>query len=490
MSRKIDTILLVAMGALYFVYLVLRAWHIPMTQDEVATCYNHVPRGVFDLMTYQREAVPNNHILNTLAIKLLAGVFGMGQLLARIPALAGGLAYIIAAGAFARLTGGTGWLRLLWFVLLLGNPFMAEFFALARGYGISIGLMMAAIYFTWKYLENAHAKALTRTLFFAGLAVMANFTLLNVYLPLILLLFLSIRQHEATVTERRHATGILTAGVLVLVALCALPVYRMQAGDELKPWGSAGFYPETLAPLVRSSIMDHPYLDGLTVPVLAKLIVVFCLISWTVAVWRWGNRRWRLIPPDPLVFAGFLLAGTVAVNLLQNFFLDVPFLNPRTAVFLYPLFALQMIASGELLWRQWRGKVLYFAVPIAVFTVVNFDNNRNLSQSYEWRYDRGTFTVLDFIKKTYESEGRTIPFTIDANWLLLNSLHFHEEFSRPPYRQWVTTPAQYHGDQPPKGNTDFFYTATPEDIEALRRSYEPVLTVEEGRFVLMRRKRE
>ncbi len=486
MSRKIETTLLVAIGIVYFVYLFLRAWYIPMTQDEVATCYNHVPRGVFDLMTYEREAVPNNHILNTLAIKLLAGVFGMGQMVARMPALAGGALYIISAAAFVRLIGTNGWLRLIWFLIFLGNPFMAEFFALARGYGISIGLMMAAIYFTWQYLENARFRDITWSLVFAGLAVMANFTLLNMYLPLALLLLLAILQQEAPAADRRKATGFLVAGVLTLAALCALPVYRMQAGDELMPWGSTGFYPETLAPLVRSSIMDHPYLDDLTVPVLTKLIIVFSLIAWAVAVWRWGNRRWR-VGTDPLVFAGFLLAGTVTVNLLQNFFLNVPFLNARTAVFLYPIFALQLVATGELLWRQWGKRALFFVVPLSVFTLINFDNNRNLVQSYEWRYDRGTFTVLDFIKKIYEDEGRTTPFSLDANWLLLNSLHFHEEFARPPYRQWVITPSQYHGDQPPKGDTDFFYTATPEDIEALKDTYEAVLTIERGKFVLMRR---
>lgn len=489
MNRKVETTLLVLIGAAYFLYLVLRAWYIPMTQDEVATCYNHVTRGVFDLMTYQREAVPNNHILNTLAIKLLAGIFGMGQMVARIPALAGGILYLFGAGALARLLGNTGWLRLLWFVLLLGNPFMTEFFALGRGYGISIGLMTVAIYYTWKYLENPRPMALTKPLTFAGLAVMANFTILNVYLPLILLLMLVIRQRTVLPVERRKAGLILAAGVFALAALCALPVYRMQAGDELNFWGRTGFYTETLTPLVHSSIMGHPYLDGLTVPVLTKLIVVFCLGAWAVAVWRWGNRQWRLSPPDPLVIAGFILAGTITVNLLQNFFFNVPFLNPRTAIFLYPLFALQLVAVGELLWRQWRRKALFFTIPLAVFTLVNFDNNRNLSQSYEWRYDRGTFRVLDFIKKAYKTEGRTQPFTIDANWLHLNSLHFHEEFSRPPYGQWVTTP-QYHGDQPPKGDSDFFYTGTPEDIEALRDNYVPVLTVEEGRYVLMRRKRE
>lgn len=487
MSRKFETTLLSVIGIVYFLYLVLRAWYIPMTHDEVATCYNHVPRGIFDLMTYQREAVPNNHILNTLAIKLLASVFGMGQMVARTPALVGGALYIAGALAFVRLIGNTGWLRLTWFIILLGNPFMAEFFALARGYSISIGLMFASIYFAWKFLEDARPKDLKVTLLLAGLAVMANFTVLNFYLPLVLLLYLSIRQQETPAPALQKSTGILATGVLILAAFCALPVYRMQAGDELMPWGSSGFFPETLAPLVRSSIMDHPYLDGPTVPVLAKLIVIFSLITWVVAIWRWGNRQWQ-VRADLLVFACFLLAGTITVNLLQNFFLNVPFLNARTALFLYPLFALQLIAVSELLWRQWDKKALFLLVPLTIFTVVNFDNNRNLTQSYEWRFDRASFTVLDFIKKTYEAEGRSSPFTLDCNWVLLNSLHFHEEFSRPPYRHWVTTPAQYHGDQPPKGDTDFFYTATPEDIAALKDTYEPVLTIESGKYVLLRRR--
>lgn len=485
--KRFEFAALPGIGIAYFAYLILRLINVPMTQDEVATCYNHVPRGVWDIITYGKEAVPNNHILNTLSIKLLAGVLGMGQVAARIPALAGGMLYLIGAMCVARTWGSNGWMRIFGYVILLGNPFMAEFFALGRGYGLSIGLMMPAIYFTWKYTARIHLPDLLAALALGGLAVWANFTVLNFYLPMVLLLFLIIWQQDKP--ERRKNMAILAAGVSILGALCFLPIYRMTADNELRFWGTAGFYQDTLEPLVRSSVMNHLFIGEQTVPVFAGLIGVFSLAGWVVAIWRWSNRKWRVGPPDLLVFAGFLFAGAVTVNLLQHFVLNVPFLNPRTAIFLYPLFALQLIAVGELLWRKWRQPALLFILPLLAFTGSNFNINSNLKQSYEWSYDRGTFDVLDFIKGEYQRTGRSTPYALDTYWLLQNSLNFHVEFGRPfhpAYSHWVLTPP-YHGNQPPAGNSDFFYTGTKEDFDVLLGTYEPVLTIQPGTYVLMRR---
>ena len=490
MNKKITWLngLLWLIALAYLSYLALRLFKIPMTQDEVATCYNHVPRTVWDILTYAKDAVPNNHILNTLCIKLVTGLFGMGPVTARLPVfLIGGLLYTLSALALARRIGPTGFLKVLSLIVLLGNPFIAEFFALARGYGMAIGLQMTALYFSWRFVENRRPAHLALAVFTAGLAVWASFTVLYFYLPWLLLMGLYILQQSKVPDQRNRQLAILVSGAILLAAVCFLPVSRMHSDDQLHFWGTAGFIPETLLPLIRSSIMSHPYFDQYTLEVFAGLIAAFTLVACGLALWSWFKNKWQL-GKDLWFFAAFLLAGTVTTNLLIVNILDIPFLNPRTALFYYPPFALLLLGTGIAFWEKYAKRAYWFLIPLGLFTVLNFDNNRNLKQSYEWPYDRGTTNVLDFIKAAYVAENRTEPFTLDCHWLHQNSLYFHLEFDPASYAKYVRMPNHYHGNEPPRADTDFYYTENWDEIVQIADRYTPVLNIEYDRFILMRRR--
>lgn len=490
MNKKINwrNGLLWLIALAYLSYLVLRLVRIPMTQDEVATCYNHVPRAVWDILTYAKDAVPNNHILNTLCIKLVTGLFGMGSVSARIPVfLIGGLVYTLSALALARRIGSTDFLKVLSLIVLLGNPFMAEFFALARGYGMAIGLQMAAIYFSWRFIENGRTWELTIAVITAGLGVWASFTVLYFYLPWALLMGLYVLQQSKDTAQWKRQLGILAIGAVLLALVCYLPVSRMHSDDQLHFWGTTGFIPETVLPLIRSSIQSHPYFDQYTLEVLFGLIAAFALVSCLLALWRWFKNKWKL-GEDLWFFAAFLLAGTVSTNLLVVHVLDIPFLNPRTAVFYYPPFALLLLSTGIAFWKKYGKRAYWFLIPLGLFTIVNFDNNRNLKQSYEWPYDRGTIKVLDFIKAAYLAENRTEPFTLDCHWLHQNSLHFHLEFDPASYARYIRMPNHYHGNEPPRADTDFYYTENWDEIVQIADRYTPVLNIEYNRFILMRKR--
>ncbi|MBK8967377.1 MAG: hypothetical protein R3D58_06210 [Saprospiraceae bacterium] len=490
MIKKITRldVLLWLIALAYLFYLALRLLKIPMTQDEVATCYNHVPRAVWDILTYAKDAVPNNHILNTLSIKFVTGLFGMSPLTARLPVfIVGGVLYTLCALALAYRIGSTGFLKVLSLVVLLGNPFMAEFFSLARGYGMSIGLQMAALYFSWRFVENRRPTHLIAAVFSAGLAVWASFTVLYFYLPWWLFMGILIFQKSGGAGERQRQFAILAGGAVLLAAICILPVSRMHSDDQLHFWGTAGFIPETLFPLIRSSIMGHPYFDHYTLEVFLGLITAFTVAASALALWRWFKNKGRL-GQDLWFFAAFLLAGTVTANLLIVYILDIPFLNPRTAIFYYPPFALLLLGTGIAFWEKYGKPAFWFLVPLGLFTLVNFDNNRNLKQSYEWSYDQGTVRVLDLIKAAYVVENRTEPFTLDCHWLHQNSLHFHLEFDPASYSKYVRMPNHYHGNEPPRADTDFYYTENWDEIVQLADQYTPVLNIAYDRIVLMRRR--
>lgn len=455
-------------GCAFLAYVIARAWMLPMTHDEVSTCLNHVPRLVVDMVTYEREAVPNNHVLNTLAVKAFAGIFGMGQFVARIPVLLGAFLYVWAAVRIAHRISMATAVRWLTLLLLLGNPFVAEFMGLCRGYGLAAGLMLMAIERAWTYLSTGDKPTLRWALILGLLAVEANFTLLNFYVPFVLLLSVAVwRRSEGFRDWLKNASPIWKV-TLVLALLCVPPMLKMRADGELKFWGESGFFKETVVDFMRCSTHNLPLLGENTRTTLAWLTVLFCLGAWAVAVWRFRRSGWNL-GQQPRAFVSLLFFGAFAVNMLQFLILHIPFLNARTAIFFYPLFALQLGIVGTWLWEHWQMRSWAYLGPILLFALINNVRCLNLKASYEWWYDAYTFKVLDYLRALQTKENHPSPYGLDASPALLNSFLFYTEFNARQSKEVIDF-VGWHPRRKPVPDKEFFFTMEGDEILYLRDS--------------------
>src|SRR5680860_1024904 len=167
-------------------YVVIRAYVVGVTYDEAWTINGFVPQE-FEEIFNNIYPDANNHIFNTLLIKLLFLFDNDSLFLARLPnILAFGLyvfyAYKLSYKYLSQFIG------IGCFLLLLLNPFVLDFFGLARGYGLALGFEMAALYFTIQYFNAAKMKYSLFALVSAALAVLCNFTFLNFYLVLLVVL--------------------------------------------------------------------------------------------------------------------------------------------------------------------------------------------------------------------------------------------------------------------------------------------------------------
>src|SRR5688500_15289784 len=178
---------LTAGAGLFFLALAgARVARVPLTYDEAAAYRRYVATGVpsvFDtnLLSVFNFEVATNHFLNTVLTKLGYLVFGGGEIALRLPNLAAYAMFMVfAAMILQRFT--RPWIALPGFALLNLNPYVLDFFTMSRGYGLSLGLVMGAIYF----LLTARPS---RAIFFGGAAVLANFALMNVYLGIFVVLF-------------------------------------------------------------------------------------------------------------------------------------------------------------------------------------------------------------------------------------------------------------------------------------------------------------
>ncbi len=134
--RATPTILRVALG-LAFAGIVIKAASSDLTWDEAWTYlfYGRTPLG-FTVLDYA-----NDHPLNSILIWASTRMFGNSEFIIRIPnVLAGGL-YLYSC---ARLIGAVR-VKLLAFALCVLQPYLLDYFALARGYGIAAALVQSGL---------------------------------------------------------------------------------------------------------------------------------------------------------------------------------------------------------------------------------------------------------------------------------------------------------------------------------------------------------
>lgn len=173
-------------GTAVAAYLVARAIFVPITYDEAATFVRYVDIGFTAIFDFN---VATNHLLNTWLTWLSSQVFGSAPWALRLPTVIAGLGFIIAAGAIARRAESAA-VGLASFVVIVANPYVLDYLALSRGYGLALCLLTASVYYLLEWIdrqpESPEARrSLARGIWLSAIAVLATFTVLPAFLAVI-----------------------------------------------------------------------------------------------------------------------------------------------------------------------------------------------------------------------------------------------------------------------------------------------------------------
>jgi hypothetical protein len=135
--------LAVLVGVCLVIYVGLRSALIPLTHDEASTFSGFIGDGwwrVFDL-----DQV-SNHFLNTWMEKICFALFGNHEFVLRIPSLIGLILYLTYG--FRTISFLQRQLLVIpGFVTFALNPYVLDFFSLARGYGLALGCLVASLFY-------------------------------------------------------------------------------------------------------------------------------------------------------------------------------------------------------------------------------------------------------------------------------------------------------------------------------------------------------
>jgi len=197
--------LLLAISLILLLFMVRRAAEAAFTFDEAATYLNYIsasPMAVFNFNS------ANNHIVNTILTKLTWTVGGSSEFVLRLPNLLSFAVYLLFSFLILDRFVKNKIIAVCGYLLLSLNPYVLDFFSLCRGYGLSLAFLMASLFFFFSFLEKVtknkpdRYRPLNFSLAAAGVAVLCNFSLLNVYISLAIIafVFFAVRNRR----DRRH----------------------------------------------------------------------------------------------------------------------------------------------------------------------------------------------------------------------------------------------------------------------------------------------
>lgn len=383
---RFEKYLYFALSLTLWFYIVLRAWKVPLTHDEVANFFHYVSPG--DIWPGDKTLWDaNNHILNTYLTRFSYLLFGGEEWALRLPTvLLAGVYFLFTYKLASKLKQPL--IRWSLVLALLFAHVVIEFLALTRGYGISLGFMLAGLYYAYAYIEKPRMYALILTAVFLVLAVFANLNLL------ILLLMVVVFLIAKAINESKNHKGVVWH-VIVLLGIVAVPVrffigygFNLKERGKLYYGGEESFWKDTVTSVMEYIAWDFVAIGNVVLVILFLLIIALLIKSLKPNIDK-------ILAPEMLF--PYLLIGLVISSILIFHFLGTLYQLDRTALHYYPLFVLSLVFLLDKSSIRYRKQLAALILTILSFFPIHFISKLNTSYSSLWYHDESTRRFLEII---------------------------------------------------------------------------------------------
>ena len=453
-------------------YVAYRAHFLSFTHDESLTF-----SILFGNEIYTHSA--NNHLLNTYLMDFCLRIWGDTEGVLRLPNVIGFVIYAFFSYKISkRLTGSL--FQIACFLLLLLNPFILDFFSLARGYGLSLAMMMGSIYFLLKIFDN-HKSLIDNYLFalFSIYAVIANFTLLIFYLAAMSIWGLTWLNHEKwKVFIRPVPMSILLAHSIILFNLMKFLFY-LKSINGLYAGGASGFIESVVDSniicLLYNENMGDCFLKDMLVYVVIVSFLIFFVLNF-IAIFKKPFLKSSLVLMVVLVLC-------IVIPIVQNRVLGILYPTERTASFYYILWVLCCV------FYVFEKPILKKIQAISIYTftgfiILNFINTANLKYCNIWKYDADTKDMMLTVKQLHIE--KKLPDSVQLTVFWLNEPAAKRYYRPQLYYEWITI-NRFEVD---KIQVDDVYFLPEEEAskEPFKSQFSILKSYEDSKMVLLKRR--
>lgn len=351
-----------ALFYLLFFYLVLRAVYVPPLHDEVATFFHYIEVG--DIWSDTAVLDANNHLLNSYLSRFSYLVFGEHFFFLRLPNL---LAFFIYFWSIVHLLKGLNH-RLNYLIALVALntiPFVFEYFALTRGYGLGLAFFTLSIALFIQWIKTQKSGVIFFSLIAGWLSVFANLIFINSFVLLVFAIVVFFIVHRSNYNLKKYAFQI---GSIILAGWLTYPL--VQFGLKLKNSGALyygsldGFWEVTGKSL--SDLVLFTNSDIMKWFVIAALLIIATETFVRLLEIKW----WDFLHKHSTIIVFFLFGNLIITWILANI-MEVNYPEDRAGIYYVVLFLIAAIYTlDKIKWKYSGVPFLFF--PITFLYVMNF----------------------------------------------------------------------------------------------------------------------
>lgn len=395
-ENKFNTLYWLA-STLVFVIVALRCYFIPFSHDEVATFYFYIQPGSF--IPFLAHVDANGHFLTNFTGWISYKLVGSSPFALRLPALLSFIILCFAVFQFTKLFTKSFTKVLFSFFFIFSYNFIA-FYALCRGYGISMAFLLLALYYFFKCFRNFSQTHFLYFLLFSQIALSANLTLVFVLLVTTGMLML-------VQLKGRMLFNIKNLFVLLvhfsLIAFWVKYAFFLQKSGALYYGQGDSYWEMTFVTLIDMMILKSSLANIVLICLFAVMMVYF--------VTNLQQQKTTYLFTSNFAISCLNLVTLIAAFYLLKKLLNVNYPADRTGLFFYVFFALSFSFMIDELITALRYGALIVPVFFGVHFILNFDLKNHPWVNYE------TFPQRFMDKLVSEQQKSAYPITVAGHRL-------------------------------------------------------------------------
>jgi len=288
----------------------------------------------------------NNHVLNTLLVRISTSYFHLTELSLRLPSLLAGVFYLWVVFRMARRWFGDGLPFLAVVCLLTLNPLVVDALSEARGYGTALACWMWALELVLESVQSFSAQKLNLAAMCLGLSVAAS---LAFAAPAVALLVVFLAWSKSAPVSGRTLPLIVFLTAFVLLAI---PLNHAE-------WKTLAVGATSLRQTINEITALSLGTSSKVVGAIARVALALAAFAGTAASIRYWRRRDGAL----VSLTGASLALTLVLLIAAHRWLHLPF-PQEGAIYLIPLTVL--IVTAMILKQHNKAAQIVFLAVSAV----------------------------------------------------------------------------------------------------------------------------
>jgi hypothetical protein len=372
--HKSDKIIFIAIASCLGIYLVIRAILVPMAHDEIATFYYFVQSG--KVSPFLTNIDTNNHFLNSALTWVFYHLFGPTPLALRLSNLVFipvffYFLYKISLYLKSRV------LRFSFFLTLAFTLHFIEFLALSRGYGISMAMLMACLFYLIEGISKQKKQYFVISMLAIFTACTANLALINTYA--LVLLFASITLIINNLKQVKSVLPTLFIAGFIPIIIVITQILYIKVNSGLIAGSPDNFWATTIISLFAYLFEISKFSASL---IAAALFCFIAVIGFAV-IYR--LKRFKIMLNSIPLILLYLLAGNIFSILILGVIFKVNYPDDRIGLYLYPL----AVCSLFFLFDQLiiNNKAVKILAVVLLIIPVHFFYHLNTTYSIWYKYD-------------------------------------------------------------------------------------------------------